>query len=216
MTTDRPVIREVITKAVCGTGTYKYQRSIDLEVPASQKDIQVLGHFVSNSAIDEAVVVDRSRQGKCVQVKGHYAVHVWYAYDQETRAVKTTVTFIEYIPIKLYGGESIADPAAVVQIIQKPRCIKAHVIKLEEKSIVRVEIEQTLSTEVIGLTTLKIGVVPASVAEVKTVTGRELVPPRKHTPQFVIPEPNCCFDLKCEEDLPEEDEDDYGYDYFRR
>jgi len=209
MTTDRPVLREIITKAVCGTGTYTYQRSIDLEVPVNN-NIQVLGHFVSNADIEQASVVDHNKYGKSVQVRGRYNVHVWYAYDQDTQAAKTTVTFIEHIPIKMYGGESKAlEP--LVHIIQKPRCNKAYVKNLDDKSVIRVEIEQTLGTEVSGMTTLKIGVIPAAMSAIKPVTGKELVPPEKYSPQYAVSDPNY-FDLKCEEDLPEED-DDYSFFY---
>ena len=209
MTTDRPALREIITKAVCGAGTCTYQRSIDLEVPVNN-NIQVLGHFVSNADIEQASVVDHNKYGKSVQVRGRYNVHVWYAYDQDTQAAKTTVTFIEHIPIKMYGGESKAlEP--LVHIIQKPRCNKAYVKNLTDKSVIRVEIEQTLGTEVSGTTTLKIGVIPAAMSAIEPVIGKELVPPEKYTPQYAVPDPNY-FDLKCEEDLPEED-DDYSFFY---
>lgn len=215
MTTDRPVLREIITKAVCGTGTYKYQRSIDLEVPVTHKSIQVLGHFVSNADIEQAAVVDHSKYGKSVQVRGRYNVHVWYAYDQDTQAAKTTVTFIEYIPIKMYGGDS-KSLQPLVQIIQKPRCNKAYVKSLTDKSVICVEIEQTLGTEVIGVTTLKVAIAPGSESTVRAITGKELVPPPKYTPRYDIPDQNC-FDLKCEEDLPEEDDDfSYFYDEYTR
>ncbi len=211
MTTDRPVIREIMTKAVCGKGNYKYQRSIDLEVPISQKTIQVLGNFVSNAALEEATVVEKTRMGKAVQVKGHYDVHVWYAYDQDTRAAKTTVTFIEYIPIKMYGGESLSNEQASVEFIQKPRCNKAYVKSLGDKTVIRVEIEHTMAAQVVGLTKLKVSVVPGAAA-VEPVVGQELTPPQTASCKPADQPYGYCLDLKCEEDLPEEDED---YSYFR-
>ncbi|MFA5880710.1 MAG: outer spore coat protein CotE [Eubacteriales bacterium] len=210
MTTDRPVIREIITKAVCGRGTYKYQRSIDLEVPVGQKTIQVLGNFVSNAALDESTVAAQTGQGKTVRVKGHYDVHVWYAYDQDTKAAKTTVTFIEYIPIQTYGGESISNIKAFAEIIQKPRCRKAYVKVLEDKTVIRVETEQELAAEVTGLTKLKVGLVPAAATTVSPIMGKELLPPQKQpAAEYILSTPNYYLDLKCEEDLPEEDDEDY-------
>lgn len=211
MTTGRPEIREIITKAVCGTGTYKYQRSIDLEIPIGHKTIQVLGNYVSNAAIDEASAVDRPQQGKAVQVKGHYDVHVWYAYDQDTQAAKTTVTFIEYIPMQMYGGESISNQQASAKITQKPRCSKAYVKNLDDKSVIRVEIEQNLAAEIVGYTKLKVGVSPAALAPQSPVIGQELVPPAGLAVQNAGISSNYYLDLKCEEDLPEEDDEDYDY-----
>ena len=207
MSADRPVVREIITKAVCGQGTYKYQRSIDLEVPVGHSDIQVLGTFVSNPGLDEAVVVDNTKYGKAVQVKGHYDVHVWYAPDQETRSAKTTVTFIEYIPINLIGGESISNPQAFAKISQKPRCRKAYVLNSGDKTVIRVEIEQDLACEVIGLTKVKVGISSSPGLFAEPVKGRELIPPSSSC--FESPSPENYFDMKCEEDLPDEDYDDY-------
>lgn len=211
MTTDRPGVREIITKAVCGTGTYKYQRSIDLEIPINHTTIQVLGNYVSNASLDEAVVVERTKQGKAVQVKGHYDVHVWYAYDQDTQAAKTTVTFIEYIPMQMYGGESITSQQAFAKITKKPRCNKAHVKVLGDKAVIRVEIEQQLAAEIVGYTKLKVGVSPANLAANAPVIGQELVPPEGRLVKQAGISGNYYLDLKCEEDLPEEDDEDYDY-----
>ncbi len=209
MSTDRPVIREIITKAVCGRGTYRYQRLIDLELPAGQKSIQVLGHFVSNAGLAEAAVVNQVGSGKAVRVKGHYDVHIWYAFDQDTRAAKTTVTFSEDIPIQMFGGEDISGQQAVAEITQQPRCRKAYVKNLGEQSVVRVEIDQDLAAEVVGITKLKVGTIPATAASTTGVTGQELLPPQKLAAEYVSSTPNYCLDLKCEEDLPEEDDEDY-------
>ncbi|PKM80339.1 MAG: hypothetical protein CVU89_14075 [Firmicutes bacterium HGW-Firmicutes-14] len=216
MTTDRPEIREIITKAVCGQGTYKYQRSIDLEIPSDHKSIQVLGNFISSAALDDAAVISKPPvSGKVVQVKGHYNVHVWYAYDQETCAAKTTVNFIEHIPVKTLGKESAANMQAVAKILEKPKCRKAYVKNKGDTAVIRVEIEQLLAAEVIGTTKVKVGVMQPVSASVATVKGRELLPPPKPVPGSLSPVQGNYFDLKCEEDLPDDDEDfdDYLDDY---
>ena len=208
MTTDRPVVRDIITKAVCGNGTYRYLRSIDLEVPVSNKTIQVLGSYVSNSSLEETAVVERPKQGKSVQVKGHYDVHVWYAYDQDTRTAKTTVTFIEYIPMQMFGGESITNSQASAKITQKPRCSKAYVRNLGDKSVVRVEIEQHLAAEITGYTKLKVGI-GSGLAEARPIIGHELLPPQRALSLDVGPAQGYSLDFKCDEDLPEEDDEEY-------
>ncbi len=210
MTTDRPAVREIITKAVCGKGAYKYQRSIDLEIPVRHKTIQVLGNFVSNSAIDEAVVVDKPFQGKTVRVRGRYDVHVWYAYDQETCAAKTTVSFTEFIPINSFGNEIVSNQQASAKIIEKPRCRKAYVKDLGNKTVIRVEIEQQLAAEVLGLTKVKVGVLPQAAGISQTVKGRELTAPQASETSTISPVQNYYFDLKYDEDLVEDD-DDYDH-----
>jgi len=220
MTTDRPVVREIITKAVCGKGIYKYERCIDLEIPVKHKSVQVLGNFVSNSSIDEAVILDKPFQGKTVQAKGHYDVHVWYAYDQETCAAKTTVTFIEFIPVENFGREIIASEQAAAKITEKPRCRKAYVKNLGDKAVIRVEIEQQLAAEITGLTKIKVGVMSGAAYHTETIRGQELVQPQDSETGTGNPVQNYYFDLKYEEDLPEEeeeeeddDDDDYQDEY---
>lgn len=211
MTTDHPVFREIITKAICGKGTFRYLRSIDLELPAGHENIQVLGNFVSNASLLDAKVVDRPRVGKTVQVKGQYDVHVWYAYDQETCAAKTTVNFIENIPIQVYGEENITGQQAFAEITHKPRCRKAYIKNLGDKSVVRVEIEQDLAAQVVGYTKLKVGLNSSAASALNPIRGQELFPPQNSEPGCG---PNPCFnymDLKCEEDLPEEDDEDNEY-----
>lgn len=209
MTTDRPVVREIITKAVCGQGACKYLRSIDLEVPADQRTIQVLGTFISNSALDEAVVIDSTDYGKTVRVKGHYDVHVWYAYEQETRSAKTTVTFTEAIPIKTFGRENISNQQAFAKLTQKPRCRKSYLKTIGNKTVIRVEIEQDLASELVGLTKLNVGIVPSSVMSGIPIGGRELFPPPAN--QTAGPVADYYVDLKCDEDFPEEDRDSESF-----
>ncbi|WP_418790440.1 outer spore coat protein CotE [Phosphitispora sp. TUW77] len=210
MTTDRLMVREIITKAVCGKGINKYLRSIDLEIPIRHKTIQVLGNFVSNSAIDEATVVDKPFQGKTVQVKGHYDVHVWYAYDQETCAAKNTVTFMEFIPLDILGKKIISNQQASAKIIEKPRCRKAYVKNLGERTIIRLEIEQLLAAELLGLTKVKVGVLPKATGSSETIRGQELISPCSAEENSMSPVQNYYFDLKYDEDLSEDDPD---YDY---
>lgn len=206
MTTDRPEVREIITKAVCGKGAFKYQRFIDLEVPVKQKAIQVLGNYVSNGFLVEAVPADSAVHGKSVRIKGHYDVHVWYAYDQETSAAKSTVTFTEYVPIQYIGSAQVSNQQASAKIVEKPKCRKAIVINNGDKTVIRVEIEQLMTAEVIGLTKVKVGIIPS--ANTASVKGQELTPPLPAVARFQ-PVADYSFDLKCEEDFPEDEEDDF-------
>lgn len=217
MSTDRPVIREIFTKAVCGHGSYKYNRTIDLEIPGDQQNIQVLGTFVSNAVLDGSTIVDNPRYGKAVQVKGHYDVHVWYAPDQETRSAKTTVTFIEYIPIKILGGDSTSDLESIARITQKPHCRKAYVQRSACHSVIRVEIEQELYTEVIGLTKLKVAISGYSELNKTPVIGQELIPPQGETGDYTLKAASydCCYDLKCDDDFTDDMGEFEDYEYLQ-
>jgi spore coat protein E len=203
MTTNHPEMREIVTKAVCGRGSHDYQQSIDLELSLENEAIRVLGNFVSNAMIDEATLIETDAGDKTVEVKGHYDIHVWYSFDQETKAAKTTVTFKEHIPIELYGKGSITNPQVFAAIKQKPRCLKAHVKNSVDTPIIRVEIEQELTAEVIGQTKIKVGVKQQAIAA-NTLQGIELKPPDCSVEKHPL---DCPLDLKCDEDLPDEDED---------
>jgi len=111
----------------------------------------------------------------------------------------------------MYGGESISNQQGFAKITQKPRCIKAYVKNPGDKSIIRIELEQILAAEIVGYTKLKVGVSPTALAAKEPVIGQELIPPEGQALQQPNISANYYLDLKCEEDLPEEDDEDYEY-----
>ncbi|TLM97634.1 outer spore coat protein CotE, partial [bacterium] len=115
-------LREVITKAVCGKGVHSYRRTIEIPVPGKRTPIQILGNYITNSRLEGSSVIEGYGGARLVQVKGAYDIHVWYACEHETYSEKTTVNYVELIPIKTYGGESIINPRANAEIVRRPVC----------------------------------------------------------------------------------------------
>lgn len=206
---DRPALdlREVITKAVCGKGVQSYRRTIEIPVPRKHASIQILGNYITNSRLEGSSVIDGYGGAKLVQVKGSYDIHVWYACEHETNCEKTTVNYVELIPIKTYGGESIINPRSNAEIIRRPVCRKVYAQDSGGTTCIRIDVEQDFQAEIIGETKLKVASVPARKANIQPVRGIELMPPdcdgcyANYNDDFYP-------DLKCEEDLPEEEEEE--------
>jgi spore coat protein E len=200
-------LREVITKAVCGRGEQGYRRTIEIPVPGKRTPIQVLGNYITNSRLEGSSVIEGYGGAKLVQVKGAYDIHVWYACEHETYCEKTTVNYVELIPIKTYGGESIINPRSYAEIVRRPVCRKVYAQESGGITYIKIEVEQEFLAEIIGETKLKIASVPGEKANIQTVRGIELVPPdcdgrcANHYDDYYP-------DLKCEEDLPEEEEEE--------
>ncbi len=200
-------LREVITKAVCGKGIQKYRRTVEIPVPGKYTAIQILGNYITNSRLEASSVTDSYGGAKTVQVKGSYDVHVWYACEHETYSEKTTVHYVEIIPIKAYGGESITNPRSIAEITKRPICRKVYAQDSGNTTVIKIDVEQELQAEIIGETKLKIASVPAPKTGRQTISGIELLPP---APAGSIGNPYEEYypDLKCEEDLPEEEEEE--------
>lgn len=200
-------LREVITKAVCGRGAYSYRRTIEIPVPRTRTPFHILGHYITNSRLEDSSVIEGYGGSKMVQVKGSFDTHVWYASEHETYCEKTTVNYTELIPIKTYGGESIINPRSYAEIIRRPACQKVFAQESGGAASIKTEVEMELQAEIIGETKLKIASVPAKRANIQPVHGIELVPPDfkgQGAGRFDDYYP----DLKCEEDLPEEEEEE--------
>lgn len=206
---DRPVLdlREVITKAVCGKGVHNYRRTVEIPIPRKHASIQILGNYITNSRLDGSSVIEGYGGAKLVQIKGSYDIHVWYACEHETSCEKTTINYVELIPIKTYGGESIINPCANAEIIRRPVCRKVYAQDSGGSTYIKIDVEQDFQAEIIGETKLKIASVPAKKANIQPVSGIELLPADSDS-RYANYQDDYYPDLKCEEDLPEEEEED--------
>lgn len=152
-------LREIITKAVCGTAK-KYFRYSQQFVPAEGfEPSAVLGTSITQMRLKEPEVtrVDGTdRVG--VRVNGIFEVHVWYAYNngRSTDLIRQAVNFEEVIPINDYDGQSLGLMESKAMVIKTPQCQEAVVTK---DGRIRVDFELGIYCEVIGETKVRVKVV---------------------------------------------------------
>ncbi|MFD2171244.1 outer spore coat protein CotE [Tumebacillus lipolyticus] len=137
--------REIITNAVCGSGS-KYSQTTYTIHPAN-RPTTIGGCWVMNHSYEAELV------GDAVEVHGRFDVNVWYSYhgNSETAVAKDTVTYTEMIPLRELDPYCSRDHVKVsVQVLQQPNCLDATVVDSGNEILVRVEKE--LATEIVGET----------------------------------------------------------------
>ncbi|KNZ70988.1 hypothetical protein Tfer_0057 [Thermincola ferriacetica] len=199
--TNEPLMREIITKAVCGKGQIQQQNVVNIRVP-EPGEVQILGHYVTNARLKSAVPLESVSARKMVKVEGQYDLHVWYAAGQDTNSVKKTIDYIETIPITTFAEEDFNDAQARGEITSRPKCKKAYLTEDGQSKIIRLEIEQGLAVEVIGTTKLFVKTIDFLPQDPYLAGGIELVAPQINTfIQELYPDDIC--------DLEDINEDDY-------
>lgn len=144
--------REIITKAVCGTGKQNFQYTEQLGIPIGRKPNSILGSSVTRLKLTEPLVTEIAADGsKNVRVSGTFDINVWYAYndDQATDVAKETVKFTEVIPITDITENILGQVDARAVLIKAPRCKKTII---DENNIIRAEVELGIYAEIVGET----------------------------------------------------------------
>lgn len=156
--------REIITKAVCGSGKKDFHYTTFLSLPEGCKPNQILGSSVTRLKLTQPLMADiSSGNGLSVRISGTFDINVWYAYNnnQATDVGKETVNFTEIIPITDIFGKRISqlDPRAI--LVKSPQCIET---ALEGDNLIRVKVEMSIYAELIGETNVCVQVfsVPGS------------------------------------------------------
>ncbi len=203
--TSEAIMREIVTKAVCGKGQVLQQNIVDIPI-STPEQVQILGNFVSNAKMKSAVPLALPKNKKLVKIEGQYDVHVWYSVGQDTYSVKKTISYIETVPVATYSSEDFTNAHATGEIIAAPKCNKAYVVEDSDHKIIKLEIEQELAAEVIGLTKLYVKSVPSETIQEDEIFGQELIAPQIPDSGFLIPE----FYADSVDDLSDLTEDDYS------
>ena len=145
--------REIITKAVCGSGT-KLIQSVDEVIPKQQPS-SILGCWIINHeyrAQKQAVDL--------VQVEGSYDINVWYSYQEnsKTEVVTEQIKYSDNIPLTRVDENSLQDSNEVIaKVIKQPNCLQC---SIEDGQGIQVEIEREFVVEVIGETKVNVRVTP--------------------------------------------------------
>ena len=138
-------LREIITRATCAKGQKRFRQAHN--IATSQPVESVLGYRVSGHAYVA------SPKANSVEVKGHYDLHVWYAYADgaQTAVEKKTVSYIEYLPVVDLEGDRLGvEEVVCASVTREPEIISVHA----RRGAVQAEVELEFYAEIIGETKL--------------------------------------------------------------
>ncbi|PKM80340.1 MAG: hypothetical protein CVU89_14080 [Firmicutes bacterium HGW-Firmicutes-14] len=144
--------REIITKAVCGTGKNYFKYTEVLAIPVGRTPSSILGSSVTRLKLTEPLITETAGDGtKNVRVSGTFDINVWYAYndDQATDVAKETVKFTEVIPISNVSENILGQVDARAVLIKSPQCHKT-VITVNNQ--IQADIELGIYAEIVGET----------------------------------------------------------------
>lgn len=146
--------REIITKAVCGTGQQLIKKT-DM-ISAHHLPTSILGCWVINHEYQ----AEKNGHNEVI-VYGNYDVNIWYSFhdNTETEVVTETVEYRDEIPLTKRDEESFNhEEDVLVMVLQQPSCLKCHID--EEDVQISVEIQREFMAEVIGETRVKVRINP--------------------------------------------------------
>lgn len=154
--------REIITKAVCGSGKQNFRYVEYLPVPTGRIPSTILGSSITRFKLTEPLATETTADGqKAVRLSGTFDINVWYSYndDQATDVAKETVKFTEAVIINEISGGIIGPMEARSVLTKAPQCIRTMV---SGQNQIKVEIEMGLYSEIIGETKVYVQVYPVS------------------------------------------------------
>jgi len=152
--------REIITKAICGTGKQNFRYTEYLTIPVGRIPSSILGSSVTRLKLTEPLVTEITGDGKKnVRVSGTFDINVWYAYndDQATDVAKETVKFTEVIPITEITENIMGQVEARAVLVKPPQCHKS---VITDTNRIRVDVELGIYAEIIGETKVFVYVYP--------------------------------------------------------
>lgn len=144
--------REIITKAICGTGNQNFHYTEGLNIPVGRIPTSILGSSVTRLRLTEPLVTEIAGDGKKnVRVSGTFDINVWYAYnnDQATDVAKETVKFTETIPIADISENIMGQIEARAVLTKAPQC---HKTMITDNNQIQVDVELGIYAEIVGET----------------------------------------------------------------
>ncbi len=150
--------REIITKAICGTGKRHFKYTEVLALPVGRTPSSILGSSVTRLKLTEPLVTEIAGDGKKnVRVSGTFDINVWYAHnsDQTTDVAKETVKFTEVIPIADISENILGQIDARAVLVKAPQC---HKTVINNSNQIQVDVELGIYAEIVGETKVSVQV----------------------------------------------------------
>jgi hypothetical protein len=152
-------IKKIIAKAAYGQGTKSFRKDIHINTDDRKKPAEILGITITNAMISSCTLEGNRDNGKAVRVKGTFDVHLWYALNGDTKAVKVGSKFSDIVMV--YGQDAVSYKNEEVNAwIQKtPECTATSIVDGPEGTGVTAVVEYALGAEIVGQTTLNVKVI---------------------------------------------------------
>lgn len=154
MTYHEQNFREIITKAVCGTGK-QLIHSTDYVV-SGQRPSSILGCWVINHQYEA-----EKTSVETVKVNGTYDINVWYAYhdNSKTDVITEKINYCDEVNLESRDAHCTdEDNEVIVNVVQQPNCIECKID--QENDRISVEVEKEFIVKVIGETRVSVLVEP--------------------------------------------------------
>ena len=143
-------IREIVTKAVIGKGTRKFEISITMPETVGLVE-RVLGAVMTNHS------VHAGRSGNLIEMTGSYDVHVWYTHDndKQTEIVRMTVDYGDIIELHhALRDHLLSSDEIIAEEIVAPYATDVRI----EAGMIHVDVAFEVAAEVIGETKMRVAI----------------------------------------------------------
>ncbi len=150
-------VREIITKAVCGTARKTLRYTHYISPPPDVVPSQVLGCSVTEMRLNEPEVKERNINAITIGAGGTFEVHIWYAYKngKETDVLRYPINFQEFLPVEDFECQNAGTIDAKITISKCPVVVES---AITEDNQIKLETELEISAEVIGETKILVQV----------------------------------------------------------
>jgi spore coat protein E len=147
--------REIITKAVCGSG--RKQEKTTNHVTPKHIPTSILGCWVINHTYHA-----KKHEADKVEIRGAYDINIWYSYDDnsKTEVVTETMEYCEEIVLSSQDMNSTHEDEVIAKVIQQPHCLQCKIEKPDNQIVV--EVEKGFMVNVIGETKITVMMAPTN------------------------------------------------------
>ena len=151
-------IKRIITRAVYGNRTQRFQNIVRIPAREMGKLKDVLGGMINGAKVLNTSIEEADNKGIQVRADVEFEVHIWYWSDNDTKVYKTDVKSSDVIAFEKQRSDRFSHEDVRVWMKEKPRFIGASIIREPEGDVVAVQLEYELEAEIIGEALLNVKV----------------------------------------------------------
>ncbi len=168
-------IKKIIAKAAFGQNTKTFTKDIHINTYEEKRPKEVLGIIITDAEIVSYALEGNIKNGKVVRINGKFDVHLWYALNGDTKAMKVITKFSDVVMVYGQEAEHYNNEEVRAWIQKTPKCSGTSVSDSPEGPVVTATVEYELGAEIVGETALRVKVVytadaPEEAGEIPTET----------------------------------------------
>lgn len=153
--------RKIITKAIYGHKTERFEKKIEIGANDGAGPEKVLGGTVTGMDIKECVLKQKTASGCQVEISGEYGVHIWYQTDETTKIFKEMISFKNVLDVLTPPEEETVGHQEMRTWVEKqPECSQKLIKQAKtDENIIEVTITYDLGVEIIGESSMYVKIV---------------------------------------------------------